>query len=76
MHPGSSQLCLRVQTEPPDWTRESNRGSQNEGTQNEGTQAYPEVDIDIPTSTKLPVTNLEGHGHQIILVQVLVEALS
>ena len=71
MHPGSSQLCLRVQTEPPDWTRESNRGSQNEGT-----QAYPEVDVDIPTSTKLPVADLEGHCHQIILVQVLVEALS
>lgn len=74
IHPRSHFLLRCASGQRPNHRtapRESNRGSQNEGA-----QAYPEVDIDISTSTKFPVTDLEGHGHQIILVQVLVEAFS
>lgn len=37
---------------------------------------YPKVHVEVPTSSKLPVTDLEGHRHPIILVQRLVEAFS
>lgn len=38
--------------------------------------AYPEVNVEVASTAKLAVANLERHGHLIIAVQVLVEALS
>lgn len=37
---------------------------------------YPEIDLEVPTASKLPVTNLEGDGHLVVPVQDLVEAFS
>lgn len=37
---------------------------------------YPEINVQIPTASKLSVAHLEGDGHQVVLVQVLVEAFS
>lgn len=36
---------------------------------------YPEVNLQISCAAKLPVPDLEGHGHLVILVEGLVEAL-
>lgn len=35
---------------------------------------YPEVNVEIPSAAKLPVTDLEGDSHLVLLVEVLVEA--
>jgi hypothetical protein len=37
---------------------------------------YPEVQIQVPTASKLPVADLEGNGHPVVGVQHLVEALA
>ena len=37
---------------------------------------YPEVQVQVSTSTKLPVANLEGDGHPVVGVQHFVEALA
>lgn len=39
-------------------------------------RTYPEVNLKVSTSSELAVADLEGHGHQIILVQGLVEAFA
>ena len=36
-------------------------------------RAYPEIDVEVTTSSKLPVANLKGDGHFVILVQYFVE---
>lgn len=36
--------------------------------------AYPEINIQISTTTKLPVAHLEGNSHLVVLVQDFVEA--
>lgn len=46
------------------------------GTHHHSAQTYPEINLKVSTSTKLPIANLEGDCHQIIFVQGLVEALS
>jgi hypothetical protein len=38
--------------------------------------SYPEINLKVSTSSKLPISNLEGNGHHIIAVQGLVEAFS
>lgn len=48
----------------------------DQGKRQRPAQAYPEVNLEVSTATKLPVANLEGDCHQIIAVQNLVEALS
>lgn len=37
---------------------------------------YPEVQVQITASSKLPVADLEGDGHPVVGVQHLVEALA
>lgn len=37
---------------------------------------YPEVNLKVPATTKLPVADLESNGHLIILMQCLMEAFS
>lgn len=37
---------------------------------------YPEVDIKVSSTAKLPIANLEGHRHLVILAQRLVETLA
>ena len=37
-------------------------------------ETYPEVDIEISSTAKFPVTHLEGNGHLVVYVQHLVEA--
>lgn len=47
-----------------------------QGTRREARGTYPEVNLEVSASSELPVTDLEGHGHQVILVQGLVEAFA
>lgn len=37
---------------------------------------YPEVNIEVTGTAKLPVAGLESNGHDIVLVELLVEALA
>lgn len=37
---------------------------------------HPKVDIQIPTSSKFSIADLERDGHAIVLMEILVEALS
>lgn len=37
--------------------------------------SYPEVDLQISCAAEFPVSHLEGHGHLVILVEGLMEAL-
>lgn len=37
---------------------------------------YPEINVQIAGTAKLPVADLEGDGHLVVGVQLLVEALS
>jgi hypothetical protein len=37
---------------------------------------YPEVQIQVSTSSKLPIADLEGDGHPVVGVQHLVETLA
>lgn len=37
---------------------------------------YPEINIEVACRTKLAIADLERHGHGVILVEVLVEALA
>ena len=37
---------------------------------------HPEVDLKIAATTKLAVADLEGHGHLIVGMELLVEALA
>lgn len=39
-------------------------------------ESYPEVYLQISCAAEFPVSHLEGHGHLVILVEGLVEALS
>ena len=39
-------------------------------------ESYPEINIEIPSTSKLPIANLEGHRHLVILAQRLVEAFA
>jgi hypothetical protein len=39
-------------------------------------KTYPEVNVEVSTSTKLAIADLEGDGHFVIRVQLLVEALA
>lgn len=36
---------------------------------------YPKINLQVSAPPKLPIANLEGHSHQVIAVQGLVEAL-
>ena len=36
----------------------------------------PEINVQVSAATKLSVADLEGHGHLVVLVQLLVEAFS
>ena len=38
--------------------------------------SYPEVNVEVPGAPKLPVADLEGHGHLVALAQRLVEAFA
>lgn len=38
--------------------------------------SYEKVDVQVAASTKLPVADLEGDGHLVIFMQLLVEAFS
>ena len=38
--------------------------------------SYPEVDVEVSGAPKLPVADLEGHGHLVALAQRLVEAFA
>lgn len=38
--------------------------------------SYPEIDLQVPASSKLPVANLERDRHLVVLVQRLVEAFA
>jgi hypothetical protein len=53
-----------------------NPSSRGQGRRRAVRQTYPEVNFEVSTSSKLPVADLEGNGHQIILVQGLVEAFA
>lgn len=57
-------MFLCIVTPPPKKRRPKDR------------EPYPEINLQIPTTPKLPIANLEADSHQIILVQVLVEAFS
>ena len=37
---------------------------------------YPEIDIEIPTSSEFSVADLEGYRHLIVFVELFVEAFS
>lgn len=37
---------------------------------------YPEVNLQVAAAAEFPVANLEGDGHLVVLVQLLVEALA
>lgn len=37
---------------------------------------YPEIDLQVATASEFPVSDLEGDGHLVILVQGLVEAFA
>jgi len=37
--------------------------------------SYPEINLQISCAAEFPVSHLEGHGHLVILVEGLVEAL-
>jgi hypothetical protein len=39
-------------------------------------KTYPEVNIEVSTATKLAIADLEGDGHSVIRVQLLVEAFA
>lgn len=38
--------------------------------------SYPEVDLEVPTSSKFPIADLERDGHLVVLVQLFVEAFA
>jgi len=37
---------------------------------------YPEVNVEVSTATKLAIADLEGDGHSVVRVQLLVEAFA
>jgi hypothetical protein len=39
-------------------------------------QSYPEINVQITRVAEFPIANLEGDGHDIVLVELLVEAFS
>jgi hypothetical protein len=39
-------------------------------------KTYPEINVEISTATKLAIADLEGDGHSIIRVQLLVETFA
>lgn len=41
-----------------------------------GKEAYPEVNVEISATTKLAIADLEGDGHPVVRVQLLVEAFA
>lgn len=38
-------------------------------------ETYPEINVQVPCATKLPVASLESNSHLVITMQLLVEAL-
>lgn len=44
------------------------------GKEMQGGFSYPEINLQVSASTKLPVADLEGDGHLIVRVQLFVEA--
>jgi hypothetical protein len=85
--PKQSQLSLCMQLRAIHCLYECNTTSQHfmqrghvRGTSDTGNQkardSYPEIHLKIPTPSKLPISNLESDGHDIVAVQGLVEAFS
>jgi hypothetical protein len=50
--------------------------SQKQIGKNRQQKTYPEINIEVSTATKLAIADLEGDGHSIIRVQLLVETFA